>query len=64
MEVSKGIVVKFEGLKLIAEADLGVIFLNEIEAKINSGVIDPVPHTDLDKEVLLKAIAALKAMSV
>jgi hypothetical protein len=64
MEVSKGVEVKFEDGKIVLSADLKALVLDGIEAKIVAGEIDLVSGTDLDKELLLKAIAALKALKI
>lgn len=64
MEVSKGIEAKWENGKIILSADVQGLVLDGIEAKINSGAIDIVAGTDIDKEFLLKAIAALKALKI
>jgi len=64
MQVSEGIEVKFEDGKAKLEVDVAALVLNKLKAGLESGAIDPVPHTDLDKEVLLKAIEALKALKI
>ena len=75
MEVAKGLDVsvsggqivlsyKFEGGSLSGSYDLLKVAgpaLDAIAAKVQSGEIDPVKGTDLDKEAMLKAIAFLKA---
>lgn len=38
-------------------------FLGDIEAKIESGEIDPIKGTDLDKAAMLGAIATLKKLA-
>lgn len=64
MEISKGVEVKFEAGVLILSADVKILVLDGIEAQIQSGAIDIVSGTDMDKELLLKAIAALKALKI
>lgn len=38
-------------------------FLMDVKAKIEKGEIDPIPGTDLDKELMLKAVDALLVYS-
>lgn len=64
MELSKGVELKFEEGKLLLSADIKSLVLDGIEAQIISGQIDIVSGTDMDKELLLKAIAALKVLKV
>ncbi len=64
MELAKGIEAKLEGGKIKLEADLAVLFLDKVEAGIADGSIDLVKGTDLDKELLLKAVAYLKTLSL
>lgn len=60
----EGLEVSLAAGKVVLSADLSILVFNSLEAKIQSGEIDPIKGTDLDKEILLKAIAALKAVSI
>lgn len=64
MELAKGVELKYEEGKLILSADVKALVLDGLEAQIQSGAIDIVHGTDMDKELLLKAIAALKALKI
>lgn len=67
MEIVKGVVVEYKEGKVVLSAEVGALLLPELDkvkAKVESGELDLVPHTDLDKVVMVKAIEALKAMLV
>lgn len=64
MEVMKNVQVNLQGGKVVLEVNVAAMALpavEGIEAKIQSGEIDIIKGTDLDKEVLLKAIEFIKA---
>lgn len=64
MEVSKGLDLEFKDGKIVLSYDLkqvAVPVLDGLAAKVQSGEIDPVKGTDLDKDAMLKAIAFLKS---
>jgi hypothetical protein len=65
MEVSKGVTVDYKEGKIVAEVQVAVFanpFLDDVKAKLESGEIDPIKGTDLDKLVLIQAIDFLKAV--
>ena len=63
-EISKGITVGYENGVAFLQAKVGELIvapIERIEAKIQSGEIDLIKGTDIDKDLLLKITAALKA---
>lgn len=63
MEITKGVTLEYKDGKIVASLEVAkalVPALEVIEAKVESGEIDPVKGTDLDKAAMLKAIAFLK----
>lgn len=67
MELVKGVHLDYADgkIKLSGEWEvraLVVAELDKVKAKLESGELDPVKGTDLDKELLMKAIEALKAL--
>lgn len=63
MKVTQGVEVEYKEGKIVASVEVAKIVvpaLESIEAKVESGEIDPVKGTDLDRAALLKAIAFLK----
>lgn len=70
MEIAKGVTLDFVGGEVVLKAQgtgfellakgqvagLAVPVLNEIKAKVESGEIDPIKGTDLDKTTLLGAL--------
>lgn len=64
MEVSKGLEIDLKDGKIVLSYDLkqvAVPVLDGLVAKVESGEIDPIKGTDLDKDAMLKALAFLKA---
>lgn len=62
MELAKGVELKYEGGKAILTADvasLAIPMLEDIKKKVESGEIDPVKGTDLDKLAIEQVIALL-----
>lgn len=59
MELAKGVVGEFKEGKIVISVEVASMvapILADLKAKIESGAIDPVKGTDMDKEALLKAI--------
>ncbi len=64
MQIAEHVEFKFEGGKIKLELDAKAALLKPIEdfeAKVKSGEIDPIKATDLDQVALLKAIEFLKS---
>ena len=64
MEVMKNVEVNLKDGKIVLEVAVAAMLVPAIEgvkAKIEAGEIDLIKGTDLDKEVMLKAIDFLKA---
>jgi hypothetical protein len=64
IEVSKGVTVDYKDGKVVVEAQVAQFanpVLDDLKAKVESGAIDPIKGTDIDKSVLLSAIDFLKA---
>lgn len=64
MELAKGLSVDLVGGDVILKyklAELVIPALDSVAAKFQSGAIDLIKGTDIDKEAALKLIAAIKA---
>ena len=64
-EITKGVTFELEGGVAAVKADLNVLaipVLESIQAKIESGEIDPIKGTDLDAVVMNKVIEQLKVV--
>lgn len=64
LEVSKGVTVDYKDGKVVVEAQVAQFanpVLDDLKAKVESGEIDPIKGTDLDKSVILGAIEFLKS---
>ena len=64
MIITKGVELKLEAGKLALTADVGALalpVLQDLKAKVDSGEIDPIKGTDLDKVVLDKVLNQLIA---
>lgn len=64
MEVMKNVEANLKDGKIVVEINVGAMLIPAIEgvkAKIEAGEIDLIKGTDIDKEVMLKAIDFLKA---
>jgi hypothetical protein len=64
MEVVKGVELEYKEGKLVLSAGIAALLnpvLEDYKAKIESGEIDLIKGTDLDKMVVLQVIAALQA---
>ncbi|MFM6929052.1 MAG: hypothetical protein ACKOX6_11350 [Bdellovibrio sp.] len=64
-ELTKDVVVGYANGELYVKAKVaGVVgpFLEDTKSKIMSGEIDLIKGTDIDKEIMLKAIDALSAL--
>lgn len=65
MEVTKGVTLEYTEGEVVLKAKVKELVLAEIakvEAKIESGEIDLVKGTDLDKQAALGLISALKGV--
>lgn len=65
MKLAEGITLDYVDGKVKLEAEVRALVLPALEsvkAKIESGEIDPIKGTDLDKTALLKAIEILKGV--
>lgn len=63
MEITHGVTVEYKDGKIVGSVEVLKLVnpvLDLAAAKVESGEIDPIKGTDLDKEALLKAIAFLK----
>lgn len=63
-QLMEGVMVKLEGGKLSLEADFGLMLVPKLDAlvaKFESGEIDIVKGTDLDKSAALILLANIKA---
>lgn len=63
MKVAENVEVNLDAGKLVIAVDLGA-GLDLISAKLESGELDPVAGTDLDKMVLVKALEYFKTVKV
>lgn len=64
MEISKGVTLDYTGGAIVLKAEiagLALPVLQDIKAKVDSGAIDPIKGTDLDKMLLDQVIDALIA---
>jgi hypothetical protein len=64
MEISKGVTLDYKDGKVVVEAQVAQFanpVLDDLKAKVESGEIDPIKGTDLDKSVILGAIEFLKS---
>lgn len=64
-QITKGVKAKLEGGKVVIEAEYASLvnpLLDDLSAKLQSGELDPIKGTDMDKEILVKAIEALKVL--
>jgi hypothetical protein len=64
MELGKGFSVEYSEGKVVLSAKVAELLnpiLDSFKQKIESGEIDPIKGTDLDKAVLTRAIDFLKA---
>lgn len=60
MEVTKGVELSYAGGKLVLSADVASLLLpilEDLKAKVESGAIDPIKGTDLDKVAIEQVIA-------
>ena len=65
MELMKNVELKYENGKAIVEIEVKTVVIAEIEkieAKVQSGEIDLLPGTELDKVLVGKILAAVKAL--
>lgn len=63
-EITKGVEIGIKEGKAYLEADLKLLAvkpIEEVEAKVESGEIDIIKGTDIDKVVFLKVSALIKA---
>lgn len=56
MKIFEGVEATIESGKIILSADFNVLVLRGLRKQVESGAIDPIKGTDMDKEALLKAI--------
>lgn len=64
MEVSKGVNLDYKDGKIVLTAEVAAManpVLNALQAKVESGEIDPIKNTDLDKSVILQVLGFLKS---
>jgi hypothetical protein len=64
MEVLKGVELDYKEGKVVvsvAVANMVIPAVDALKAKIEAGDVDLIKGTDLDKEILLKAIDYIKA---
>lgn len=65
MILAEGIVLDYVDGKVMLSAEVRALVapaLDSIKAKVESGEIDPIKGTDLDKQALLKAIEYIKSV--
>lgn len=65
MELMKNVELKYENGKAIVEIEVKTVVIAEIEkieAKVQSGEIDLLPGTELDKVLVGQILAAVKAL--
>ena len=63
--LAKGLVAKLEEGKIKVEYELAEAIVPAIDAviaKIEKGEIDPIKGTDMDKELMMKVLAQIKAV--
>jgi hypothetical protein len=59
MDLGKGLELEYKDGKIVLSADILPVLagpLSKLKADIESGKIDPIHGTDLDKEFMLKAV--------
>ena len=59
MELSKGITIEYVDGAVVVKAEVKSLLLEElakIKAKVESGEIDPIKGTDVDKSAILAAL--------
>lgn len=64
MEVTKGVTLEYVDGAVVLKAEVKALIMAELEkvkAKVESGEIDPVKGTDLDKTAILGAIGFIEA---
>lgn len=63
MEVSKGVYLDYVAGQVVLKADVAPVMnpiLDKFKEDVESGKIDPVSGTDLDKVALLQAVEIIK----
>lgn len=63
MEITKGVTLDYKEGSVVLSAHVSQFVgpvLEDLKSKVESGAIDPVKGTDMDKELLLKALAFLQ----
>lgn len=64
MEITKGVTLDYAAGALVLKAEIAAVaipVLDDVKAKVESGEIDPVKGTDLDKMLVLQVIELLKS---